>query len=364
LSTAVRCVAITAVLGTLFFAASAHASTASTAGAASMSFDPSSYDFGTKVPGTGPSPPKAFTLTNTGEFSLSVNYAAIAWAPQEYGDPEVFTITSNDCGTLVPGASCTIEVVFNPFLPGPKWGTLSVAAPFSEYCDPRHETCQPGNISAQARMTGTARTISLSPASLTFLPLEAGTRPSPPRTVTVTNEGELDVKIFNVMLANYQHSNANQFRIVGGSCGANVVLTPQGTCTVEVAFSPSTPGGLSADLGILDNAAGGEQFAPLEGEGVAPLLQSQPPPVQVFLFGRPAKLTAKRGAVFWFKGTETAVAFECKLDSHPFAPCASPARFKHLRVGPHYFAVRALDGNRNTSPDAAARYQWRIKTQR
>jgi hypothetical protein len=357
LSRASKYTAVTAALVTLFFAASAHAATAS------LAFDPPSYDFGTKLPGSGPSSPKAFTLTNTGEFSLPVEYVALAWGPQEYAEPEMFRMTSNDCGTLAPGASCTIEVAFNPVLPGPKWGTLTVAAPWSENCNLKEE-CQPVNVNAQLHLTGIAQTVSLSPASVTFFPLEVGMGPSPAKTVTVTNEGEFNLTIFRVMLANYQHFNSNQFRISGGTCATELVLPPQGTCTVNVAFSPSVPGGLSADLIILDNGSDGQQLGTLAGEGIAPPIQSQPPPaLRVSILFRPDKLTAKRGAVFWFKGTQTAVTFECKLDSRPFAPCESPARFKHLRVGRHSFAVRALDGNRNSGPDAA-RYQWRIEAQR
>jgi HYDIN/CFA65/VesB-like, Ig-like domain len=360
MSRASRYVAITAALGTLLFAASAHAYPAS------LAFDPPSYNFGAKVPGTGPSPPKAFTLTNTGEVSLTVNYAKLAWGPQEYAEPEMFKITSNDCGTLAPGASCTIEVTFNPNLPGPKWGTLTVTAPYSEHCWSSEGPiiCRSTNINAQLQLTGIAQTVSLSPAPLSFLPLEVGRGPSPVKTVTVTNESEYEVKIFNVMLANYHHFDSSQFRLSGGTCTSNLVLPPQGTCTIDVAFSPSTPGGLSADLSLIDNGPGGQQFATLEGEGVASPFQSHPPlTLQVSIFRHPDKLTAKRAAVFWFKGTEAVATFECKLDSRPFVPCEPPARFKHLRVGRHYFAVRPIDSSGRSGRDGA-RYRWRIKSRR
>jgi hypothetical protein len=160
--------AVTVVM--LLFAATAHAETAS------LAFNPPSYEFGTRLPGAGPSPSQAFTLTNTGEFNLPVEYAALAWGPQEYAEPELFKVTSNNCGTLAPGASCTIEVAFNPVVPGLKWGTLTVAAPWSENCN-LIEECQPINVQAQLHLTGIASTVALSPASLTFPPLEVGTGP-------------------------------------------------------------------------------------------------------------------------------------------------------------------------------------------
>lgn len=338
-----------------FFAAPAHAYNPS------LAFNPPSYDFGAMLPGAGPSPPKVFTLTNTGELSLTLDYTAVEWGPQEFAEPEMFKITSNNCRTLAPGASCSIGVAFNPVLPGPKWGTVSVAAPFGANCNLKDE-CQPVNVNAQLHLTGSAQTVSLSPSSLTFLPLMIGMGPSSQKTVTVTNQGEFNLKVFQVMLTD---RDSNQFRLSGGTCSAEVILPPGGACTVNVAFSPSAPGTLTTNLTIIDDAVVGQQSATLEGEGVAEAFHLQSPPaLQVLLLRRPDDSTPKRKAVFWFKGSTTAVRFECKLDWRPFVPCQSPARFEHLSVGRHYFAVRAIDANGNHSPDGAARYRWRIGAER
>jgi hypothetical protein len=348
-----RFAALALTLGTLIVPIAAHADTAG------LVFSPPSYEFEPRILGTGASPPQSFVLTNIGESSQTIDYTALAWGPQEYAEPELFKITSDDCSTLAPGGDCTLEIIFNPVLPGPKWGNLTVGAPWSENCNLKRE-CQPINVHTQLHLTGTASTVSLSPTLLTFRPLEVGTGPSPSKNVTLSNEGETDLTIFRVMLANYQHHESSQFRISGGTCGAELVLPPHGSCTVAVAFAPSKPGALSAEIGVFDSASVGRQFATLEGEGVSPALGSQGPPLpRLSIFRHPDTLTAKRQAALWFTGPQNAVAFECKLDANAFAPCTSPARFKHLKLGRHFFAVRALEGNRNGGSDVAE-YRWRI----
>lgn len=109
-------VAVLILLTALWTAPVARAETAS------WSFDPSSWDFGVVVPGSGLTPPKVFTLTNTGGVELSISLVAIG---SEEGD---FLIAENKCGKLTPGASCTISVTFNPSTAGPKDGQLSVAS--------------------------------------------------------------------------------------------------------------------------------------------------------------------------------------------------------------------------------------------
>jgi hypothetical protein len=353
-------VSIIAAFATILLAYPAQASTVSPA---SMGFDPASYEFGPRVPATGASAPKAFTLTNTGEFALTITYVSLVWGPQEYGDPEIFRMTSDKCiGTLAVGASCTIEVAFDPQLPGSKWGTLTVAAPFGEHCNSKGE-CKANNVNAQAQMFGIARTIAVTPSVLSFLPFPIGSGPSPAKTVTFTNEGESGVTIHNVLLTNHEHFNADQFRLLGGTCTEKIVsLPPSGSCTAQVAFAPTRLGPLSGDLSILDSAVGGQQFAALEGEGVPLATGVLLAELRAFISGHPARKTRRRAAVFRFSGTDAGVQFECRLDSSPFAPCSSPLRVGHLGLGHHYFAVKASQGSGRLSSPAS--YRWRVEPRR
>jgi len=306
---------------------------------ASVSINPALYNFGVRIPGSGPSAAEAFTLTNTGEVSLSAGWTALDWSSPESPDPEAFTITSDNCGTLPPKASCMIEVVFNPSQPGVKSGLLTFA-------DATRSTF------AVAHLEGAGQTVSLSPPILTFKPREVGSGPSSSKEVTVTNESRLEaVKIYQVALAN-QRPDPGQFDITGGTCTALNILPPNGICTVDVAFSPGAPTDMSADLAIIDNAPGAQQLSTLQGKGLAQASS----PVHVFIFRGPAKVTSKRSAIFGFKAT-SAGTFECKLDSRPFAPCESPASFTGLKIGRHSFAVRTADGG---GPGGAG-YQWRVE---
>ena len=54
-------------------------------------------------------------------------------------------------------------------------------------------------------------------------------------------------------------------------------------------------------------------------------------------------------------GADDAVAFRCRLDDGPWAPCASPAAYAGLREGVHTFAVRAQDAVGNEEAGGAVR---------
>ena len=56
---------------------------------------------------------------------------------------------------------------------------------------------------------------------------------------------------------------------------------------------------------------------------------------------------------------EPAATFECRLDGAAFAACVTPTGFQGLSLGPHTFAVRAVDaaGNADATP---ATFDWEI----
>jgi hypothetical protein len=71
-------------------------------------------DFGNQKVGTV-SPPQTVTVTNVGTGSVNVSNVAITgyivWQTSEYHE-------TNNCGTLAPGAACTVTVTFAPTLKG------------------------------------------------------------------------------------------------------------------------------------------------------------------------------------------------------------------------------------------------------
>ena len=229
------------------------------AASASWSLDPSSWDFGVRLPEAGLSPPKAFTLTNTGEVDLHPAFISL---DSEAGAG--FELSGNDCGSLAPSASCQIDVTFDPTTAGPRTGELEIHE--------EHGLVAP--TTAQLRGTGAGPEVAISPSNLAFGPLGVGKGPSPVQTITVANKGQLDLNISSLSIESNQVINvpgANQepFTIAGGSCAQGLVVPPEASCTVKVTFSPSVPGSLTANLRVADNAPESPHLAALEGYGVA-----------------------------------------------------------------------------------------------
>jgi hypothetical protein len=333
----------------IMLVALSYASTADAA-EASWSFDPTSWDFGTIVPGEGPTPPKIFTLKNTGEVDLQVIFVSL-------GSEGDFHLAGNTCGTLTPGAECEIGVTFHPSSAGVKGGQLSVAS--------QGGLAPPASAEVTGR--GAGPVVSIAPAALAFQPLALGGGPSPPQTVTIANEGQLDLEISSISIQsnqiyNYPGAAAQQFALAGGTCTVDVAVPPAGSCTVGVTFSPTAPGALTGQLRIVDNAPGGPHVADLAGTGIGPPLRPEPPPPfiapKVTIVHRPARRTASQRAVFWLRGSPTATRFACKLDDQSFRACESPVRFGRLVPGRHRFAARAFDGNGRSGPPSA--FSWRV----
>lgn len=79
----------------------------------------------------------------------------------------------------------------------------------------------------------------------------------------------------------------------------------------------------------------------------------------------PPKRTERSTAKFKFTGSDdvtasTALTFECKLDSTPFAACSSPKNYRRLNPGRHTLKVKATDQAENSDPTPATR-RWRVK---
>jgi hypothetical protein len=98
--------------------------------------------------------------------------------------------------------------------------------------------------------------VTLSPTSLNF-PTQLVFTTSRPQTVTVTNSGGGILNVTSIT-ATGPFSQTN-------TC--NTPLAPGSSCTITVAFSPTTKGILSGDVSITDNAPGSPQTVKLTGTG-------------------------------------------------------------------------------------------------
>jgi len=83
-------------------------------------------------------------------------------------------------------------------------------------------------------------------------------------------------------------------------------------------------------------------------------------PPTVSIASAPPATTIETSAAFAFVAGEVGVTFECSLDGAAHAPCASPAAYSSLALGPHTFAVRGRDAAGNVGLPATA--SWTIVT--
>jgi len=183
------------------------------------------------------------TLSNTGIGPLSVTIPATGSVTGAS-----YSFVSTTCGPQVAkGASCAVVVRFSPTSITPASGTLAVAT-------------GGGTQSVTLGSTGIQGFASVNPSSLTFASQQTGTT-SAIQKVTVTNTGSHTLTFTGVGIAegsaHYGQTN---------DCGSVPV---NGSCAVNVSFTPSASGNLTGTLAFTHNG-GGLATVSLTGIGQAP----------------------------------------------------------------------------------------------
>jgi len=276
-----------------------------------ISVTPTSHDFGSLDVGSS-SPAQTFTVNNTGDADLLVGTIYLTGT-----NVTEFSIQNNNCSshTIAPSGSCTLEVVFSPTSEGSKSANLSISSndpdtpqsyvqltgvgmvethaitasagsngiispsgvvtldhgadqkftitPDTGYhvADLMVDVSSVGAIttytftnvteSHTVEATFEADTypdISVTPASHDFGSLDVGSS-SPAQTFTVSNTGDADLVIGNIFPTG---TNTTEFSIQNDNC-SNQTLTPSGTCTADIIFSPTSEGSKSANRSIPSN---------------------------------------------------------------------------------------------------------------
>ena len=207
-----------------------------------ISVDP--VDFGNVL--IGKSLTRQTTVRNTGPIPVAVRAASV---------PPPFSVTQPNCD-LQPGATCTIDVTFSPTAPRQEQTLLTVNAGI------------PGaaGAAAQAPVTGTSEDrgdVLLSTPQ--FQPTPVG-QTSPTVDATLTNVGSLPFNVKTVAVT-------PPFVSVGNKCP--VLLQPNQTCTVQLAFRPTAPGPATGSISVslagatlLDLKGSLSAVAPVPPEGV------------------------------------------------------------------------------------------------
>jgi hypothetical protein len=166
-----------------------------------------------------------------------------------------FLKSATTCTTsLAAAASCTVSVEFKPAAAGALTASLSVA-------DNATGSPQTVALSGTGASSSTA-TVTLTPTTIAFPATVTGTT-SDAQVVTLTNTGTASVTITGITLGG---TNSTSFVDIT-NCGTT--LASGASCSLYVAFKPSTAAAKTGTLSVADNATGSPQKVTLSGTGTA-----------------------------------------------------------------------------------------------
>ena len=188
------------------------------------------------------SPIQTMTVSNPGSAALAVSGIA-ASAP--------FSQT-NTCGaTLAVGANCTVSITFTPTGTGEQSGAITFvdSAPGSP------------QVIALIGLAVNGPAVTLSPATMTFGPLPAGTT-SPAIAATLQNTG-------NAVVTGISIATNGDF-LESNTCGTSLALGA--SCAIAVKFMPTTRGMREGTVTVSSNGIGSPNTISLEGVGLAPAM--------------------------------------------------------------------------------------------
>ncbi len=205
--------------------------------------------FGAQRVGAAATAPQTVTVENTSPNAVKLGAAAIAGA-----NAADFAVTADTCSnkTIDAGSTCTAAVTFKPGAAGNRLATLSFDG---------------DDLSVLLSGTGTAPVLSfgVGVTSLPFGSQRIGT--TMPHPVVITNNGTASLTVSGATLAG---QNVSELAIGANGC-IGLALSPGGTCTITVEFSPATVGQKTAELRVTDDAAGSPHTLPISGTGTVPV---------------------------------------------------------------------------------------------
>ncbi|MDE2428930.1 MAG: choice-of-anchor D domain-containing protein [Burkholderiales bacterium] len=213
-----------------------------------LSATPSTLAFGMQSVGSNPSTQQV-SLSNNGNVTLNLTSLKIS------GSSAIAIGAGNTCGTsLVVGASCTVPIVFTPAVEGDISASLNISSNAPVLQVP---------ITGKASNLAVAKPQLSDTGTIQFSDTQIGTI-SAKHTTTLTNAGTSAFKISSVVLSGTQPGDFS----LSGSCVANLVVSPNAGCTIDMSFQPAGAGNKSADLLVVTD--GGTQLnLHMTGTGVA-----------------------------------------------------------------------------------------------
>jgi hypothetical protein len=183
--------------------------------------------------------PQTLKLTNMGVTQHAI-------APISIHGP--FRMTGNCGETIVPTASCDLEVTFSPTVKGRASGFIT----FQDRLSSRP---------VMIPLSGIGTLVEVFPQDLVFDEQKVGTNSSP-QSIVLTNHGR-DVAAINGV--NSGRNGDDSFRQTN-NCG--IRLDPGASCTIGVIFKPTKPGQHGGLIYINNKGGDTRQVVRLSGIGV------------------------------------------------------------------------------------------------
>jgi hypothetical protein len=198
---------------------------------------PASLDFGNQAVNASATLPVTVTNNTAQQVTLAVSIT-----------PGDFTETITPSPTLASGASATINVTFKPTQAGLRAATMTVTPP--------------GTPAVSLTGTGLGATLQPSPAGLSFPITFLGDETD--LTLTLTNIGSVPLSISSVAIP-----ASSDFFSSGNVIGA--VLSPGGSVSLDVTFSPSQTGRRTGSLTVGHTGTNSPLVIALSGTGRPPI---------------------------------------------------------------------------------------------
>jgi hypothetical protein len=200
-----------------------------------MSESPHSLSFGNQIVGSS-SVPQTVILSNTGTAPLQFN------AIYTTGD---FSETTSCSSPLVPGTSCSINIMFTPTARYARAGTLVISS---------SQISQTDTVALSG--TGTVAIAQLSPGSLNFGNQRVNTS-SASHNMTLLNTGDGPLTLSTIFTTRpYSQTN---------NCGSSIA--PGTGCNIAVVFTPTVRGTVNGTLSITGNQQGTTPLTALVATG-------------------------------------------------------------------------------------------------
>jgi len=238
----------------------------------SISPSPLDHDFG-DIPVGSTSAPLEITISNSSGAVGTLVMSAVNFVG---GDWTEFKGNLGTCQTanysLDPGESCEMTVWFQPSSVGEKSTTIEIIT----------------NDPETPRWTGTVRGKGIAVGPVVEISGSgnfgsvAVSATSPAHAFAISNTGNGDLVISSIGIVSTGGSpirkmagDADMFHLALGTCPSLSPTLPEGTsCTLQITFQPTSPGGKNATLRIISNSTVNPTLdTGLSGTGIAPNIQ-------------------------------------------------------------------------------------------